>query len=300
VYVLETAALTVLLGLGCLSWQQLRFMRARKRSAQDGQSVFHRHDVFHLILYFRVPEGERVIETTREFWRRIRNACDVRLVYAGQAVFATDSKQLPHTEWSGIVVLQFPNRAGLEAPEVQSPLREARELFAESYLHGMQRNCYLSLVMPQVLLALRLKDLLRGRWRWPSLEKLPAFDTFPQYDVWRSRISRLRASHTINLGGLVVYYLVRNRDPGELLGNQDDSAELLSRMAAEGFGPLHIGRSRTLEGSERFDPVFAIHYPSAAYFAELVASRFYQGIVSGQHLVDTLSMPTVPVTAHVV
>ena len=298
-YALEIAALIALAGLVLVAWQYQRHLRARRHCAEDDQPLLCRPRAFHLLVYFRVPDGERVVETARQFWQRVRGAGPVRLVYAGQAVFTAGSGQLPHNEWSGLVVLQYPSRAALEAPAVQSQLSRARELFANSYLHGMHRNTGLGLLMPLALLGIRSVDLLHGRWRWPPMEKLPAFDTFPRYDDWRQRITRLRAAQTINPGGLVAWYLVRKRNPRELPGDREHSSEMLSRMAALGYGPLHIGRSQALEGDAQFDHVFAVHYPSAAYFAELVSSGFYQHILYEQYRLDSVSVPTVPVTAQV-
>ena len=291
------AATFVISLLMLLGWQHLRYRRARRRSAQDLQHALHPRRAFHVLVFFRVPEGERVIDTARAFLAGITGRGQMRLVYAGQAVFTLPSEQLPQLEWHGVFLLQYPDRAHFDAPDVQSHLAEKRSLFADSYIHGMHRNRRVSLAMPQYLLGVRIRDILRGRWRVPPLKKLPAFDTSPEYDDWRRRISRLEAIHTVNPRGLVTYYLVRKWQSEELFSDQEDSGELMSRMAALRHGPLHIGNARALEQNARFEYVFALHYPSAAYFSALMSSGFYQRVVSYPQHVDTLGVATVPITA---
>jgi hypothetical protein len=69
-------------------------------------------------------------------------------------------------------------------------------------------------------------------------------------------------------------------------------------MAEMGNGPMHIGAAVTLEGQADFDNVVIVYYPGVEYFAELIQSEFFTGIVGGKQLGDTLSSPTVPLLPH--
>ncbi len=44
--------------------------------------------------------------------------------------------------------------------------------------------------------------------------------------------------------------------------------------------------------------VVIVYYPGVEYFAEMLQSEFFTGIVGGKQLGDTLSSPTVPLLPH--
>jgi len=69
-----------------------------------------------------------------------------------------------------------------------------------------------------------------------------------------------------------------------------------ANIAEMGNGPTHIGEAVTLEGEADFDQVVIVYYPGVEYFAEMIQSEFFAGIVGGKQ--DTLSSPTVPSLPH--
>ena len=73
---------------------------------------------------------------------------------------------------------------------------------------------------------------------------------------------------------------------------------MMSMMAEMGNGPTHIGKAVTLEGDASFDNVVIVYYPGVEYFAEMIQSEFFTGIVGDKKLGDTLSSPTVPLLPH--
>lgn len=287
----------LLLLLGLMVWQQWRHLRNRRDSAGDAQHLLHGRDTFHVMTYFQVPEGGKVLDSARGLYAALRDAGNPRLVHAGHAGFTQNARQLGEHHWDGVMLLEYPSRAAYESEAATAHARNARELFRDSYIHGMRRRRRASLFLPQRLLFTRILDTLRGRWHPPALEKVPAFDTGPEFELWRARISRLDALHTINPTGLVVYNLIKHGDSEQRAADRGYSRRMLSRMAALGHGPLHLGRSVTLEGDARFDTVAIVHFPSARYYAELLASRFFQDIIGDKQLADTLVVPTVPITA---
>ncbi len=70
---------------------------------------------------------------------------------------------------------------------------------------------------------------------------------------------------------------------------------MLTRMGRTVNGPMHIGSAVTIEGEAVFDSVAIVYYPGVSYFAELLASRFFQGIIGDKQLGDTQAVATVPI-----
>ena len=122
------------------------------------------------------------------------------------------------------------------------------------------------------------------------------FATAPELQLWRDRASRLHALHEVNREALVVYTLVKYGGGDQRDVANEADAGLLSRMAAMAYGPLHVGRCVALEELARYDHVFAVYYPSARYFAQLLGSQYFPGIVVSKAQHDTLRVATVPIT----
>lgn len=278
------------------AWQQFRYQRIRRESAQDTQRLLQSGDVFHVIVFFKLHSGDKVVDTTRRFTGKLQSAGAARLIYAGQAAFTVNSQQLGQRDWDGVLLIEYPSRHDFEACRAAPVFGEARLLFADSYIHGMRRNRSVSASFPQLLLRRRLKDLLLGRWRVEPLQASQEFATSANYEIWRSRVSRLRALHEINRHGLVMYNLIKFSAPGYEGALDIYGSEMLSRMAALDHGPLHVGRSVALEGFARFDRVYIVYYPSARYLADLLSSQYFRGIVGINTLGDMIRLPTVPIT----
>ena len=100
----------------------------------------------------------------------------------------------------------------------------------------------------------------------------------------------------MNREGLVIYNLVKYSSGGYQDAVDSFGDEMLSRMAALGYGPLHVGRSVALEEFARYDRVFVVYYPSARYFADLLTSQYFPSFVCSKLLNDTLRVATVPIT----
>ncbi|MDZ7781626.1 MAG: hypothetical protein U5K56_01300 [Halioglobus sp.] len=293
---LEWLLITLLAVFGIMAWQHRRYLTIRREYAEDSQRAFHSARAFHLITFFRVRTGERVIDSVHRFVEALGTSGQPQLIYAGQAGFTIASTQLGECAWDGFILLQFPSRARYHR-EAAPRINTAREVFADSYLHGMRRDRVAALMIPQKLLKLRLLDVLRGRWRPPSLEPSRAFAAAPEFDVWRRRISRLHALHVLNDRGLVVINLVKRNSPAQPFGDVALTRAMLSLMAARGHGPLHLGHAVALEGNARFDDVLVIHYPSPDYYAELLRSQLFQSALKNGQAADTMLVASVPVTA---
>ena len=58
---------------------------------------------------------------------------------------------------------------------------------------------------------------------------------------------------------------------------------------------MHVGSAVTLQGDPDFDNVVLVYYPGVNYFADLLTSTFFVGIVGDKQLGDTQATITVPV-----
>lgn len=278
------------------AWQQYRFQRIRRELAQDTQQLLHAGDVFHVIVFFKLRSGDKVVDTARRFTEHLQACGSARLIYAGQAAFTVHSQQLGQRDWDGVLLIEYPSRPAFEESRRAPGYSEARQLFSDSYIHGMRRNRRMSSSFPMLLLRRRVMDLLLGRWRPEPLQTSQEFATSAEYDIWRSRVSRLQALNEINRHGLVVYNLIKFSTKGYDDVLDTYGSELLSRMAALDHGPLHVGRSVALEEFARFDRVYIVYYPSARYLADLLTSQYFQSITGINTLGDMIRLPTVPIT----
>ncbi len=68
---LETFLLVVFLVVAAMAWQHLRYLRIRRDSAQDRQLLLHSADVFHVIVFFKLGNGDKVVDTVRRFVQQI-------------------------------------------------------------------------------------------------------------------------------------------------------------------------------------------------------------------------------------
>lgn len=278
-------------------WQHRRYHYIRHDLAQDMQRPLHPGEAFHVMVFFKLKTGDKVVETARRFAHQLQSSSQARLIYAGQAAFTVNALHLDNREWDGVLLFEFPSRTDYEQSRVDARTVLARRLFADSYLHGMRRDRSASLLVPQWLLRHRMKDLLLGRWRIEPLQNTMAFETAPEFQLWRNRVSRLRALHEINRDGLVMFNLIKygaagHQDIAEIYGDK-----LLSRMAVFRHGPLHMGRSVALEEFARFDRVYIAYYPSARYFADLIASQYFHHIAGSKLMGDSFRIATAPITA---
>jgi len=292
--ILAVILVVVILAVG---WQEFRYRRIRRIRAQDFQKTFHPGEAFHVIVFFKLASGDRLIATARRFVEQITAISNARLIYAGQAAFTVGSEHMDSKNWDGLLMLEFPTRAEYQQCCDDYRASAARGLFADSYYHAMRRNRRICAALPRYLLRVRLRDILTGKWRPPSLEASQKFRTFPEFQVWRDRIARLRAMHEVNRQGLVVFNLVKFSPNGGAEALESLGGEQLSLMAALSHGPLHMGRPVALEQPARFDRIYIVYYPSARYFADLLGSQFFASVTGYRHMSDAIQVPTVPVTS---
>lgn len=282
--------------LAIMGVQHLRYLYMRRVKAQDRQFCLHSTEAFHVLVFFKVKGGARIVDSVRTLVQRTTGRRRAKLIYAGQTAFNVDSEQLGHRPFDGVVILQYRSRFEYEERGARVLNNVVIELFADSYLHAMRRNRRANLLMPLWFLRLRIGQLLRGRWKPPILRMLPDYPTSPRYDEWRKRVDRLEAAYKVNPAGLVTINLNRRGNAMQQAAHERFGDAMMALMAADGHGPMHSGRSVALEGNARFDEVIATYYPSADYFARLVTSQLFHEHWSRNLLSDTAWLATVPIT----
>jgi len=297
-----TFTLSILLGIVLLTIaaQEFRYLRTRRNVVGDRQPLLHSPQVFHVATILQLAPGQELLGAVRGFVGATERAGGT-VVYAGKvAVNAMASSQLPDVDWEAFVLAQFPTRAAYDAAAASPDLQKSRAGFAHSYALGMQRSRWLNLAVPIILLAIRVRDVVtRHPARYP-FRPATAPDGIPTAMLERRArlVEGLLANREYGEQALVVLNFVKNGTPEQRAANAGYGAEMFGLMAEMGNGPMHIGRAVTLEGDADFDQVIIVYYPGVAYFAELVQSAFFTGIVGGKQLGDTLSSPTVPLLPH--
>ncbi len=111
-------------------------------------------------------------------------------------------------------------------------------------------------------------------------------------------IEGLLSNREYGKDAVVVLNFIKSGSAEQRKANSGYGTEMMALMAEMGNGPTHIGKAVTLEGDADFDNVVIVYYPGVEYFAEMLQSDFFTGIVGGKQLGDTLSSPTVPLLPH--
>lgn len=296
-WLLAALALLLVAAGAAMAWQHARYLRARRTLAQDRQALLHPADALHVVLFLERPAGAGLFGRVQALRLALEEAGGARTVYAGKvALNAIASAQLAGTfgeepSWDAVLLVQLPSRAAWERAADDARVRRARAGFARTYAHGMRRWRGVSLALPQLLLALRVHQILT---RAPSHEPFePAEGGSRAVDT--ARLDRLAAERALGGRAVMVVNLVRRGSPAQQAADRAYTRRMLGLMAERGHGPLHLGEAVPLERDARFDRVAIVYYPGVDDFAAMARSRFYQGIVGDKQLGDTQAVVTVPI-----
>lgn len=293
VALLLVAALAV-----AMIWQHRRYLHARRAYAQDLQPVLHSADAFHVVLFLELAPGAELFDSVRKLRGALEAADDALVVYAGKvALDAMPSEQLIESfgeavPWDAVVCVQLASREAWDRAAAGAALRDALAGFARHYAQGMQRDPLRNLLIPQALLVKRIGQLIA---RAPS--HFP-FEPAPRAEWLRpevERIAEIRREAELGRDAAVVVNLVLPGSSQQRDADREYVDAMFGAMAERGNGPMHIGRAVPLERGTRFESVAIVYYPGVDYFASMVTSRFYQGILGDKQLGDNQSTITVPI-----
>ena len=286
----------LLLILGLMVNQHLRYMDARLHAVQDYQAAFH-GDVFHVLTFLKAREDQDFMMPLTDLVTAAKDT-EGKLVYAGQVIYmGLRSEQITRTfgasgEWQAILLQQFASReaytAYLERPEIQTATAE----FAQTYAHGFERSAVLNVLLHQLFLAQKI-------WRQITFhpDVLPFESAVPD-DRQFQGASQPLLQHANGLGreAILIVNLARNGSEEQQAANASYGAEMLGLMADLGYGPMHIGSTVSLEHDHEFDQAMLVYYPGSQYFHDLSTSTWFQGIIGDKQLADTQACITVPIT----
>ncbi len=289
--------LVVLVLVACaMAWQHLRYLDARRDAVQDRQSLLHPASSLHVVTFLEIAEGAEIIPELSRLAQAIEKNGEGKLIYAGQAGFTLASNRLGPAQWDAVFLVEYPSRDAYERAAQDASYRDALATFTRSYAHGMKRNPLLNLALPQFLLGLRLVDIAKGNFSAAPLEPLARPAEAPvEYEMLLERVATLRGLAAVNADAIVIFNLMKRGDSSQQATNSDYGGKMLSRMAALAHGPVHIGKAVKLAGDVDFNEVAIVYYPGPEYFADLMQSSFFLGIVGDKQLGDTLVVPTVPI-----
>lgn len=291
---MKILAALVLLLIGVMSWQHVRYLNARRQLVQDRQPLLYASDSLHVITFLEVSRDEELIPSVSALRRAIEAAGGL-LVYAGQAAFTRPSEQIGPADWDAVVFAQYPSREAYEAAASGEGLQKALGAFTRSYSHGMKRPAALNLLVPQGLLAARLVDLLQGNWSAEELKPQPMADHGENAAQLDEVVARLRQLQPVNDDAVLVFNLIQSGTPAQESANRSYGFKMIKRMASLAHGPMHVGKAVTLEGDATFDQAIVVYYPGPGYFASLLESDFFRSIIGDKQLNDTQAVPTVPI-----
>ena len=301
------AGILVLVALVAAGWQHFRYLKARREFVSDRQSLFYAPSTFHVVTLLKTRPGANLLEEVGRFKRAVESA-GAKVVYAGKAVLtALSSSQIPEPGWDAITLTQFDDPAAYAtlsgSPAYQKTLGE----FEANYSIGMNRPVLLNLAIHQLLLGLKISDLVRrapARYPFvPAAREVVAAEFDPTREPGRSeadaaqryaRIQAMTEEQEFGRDAVLIVNLVKEGTSAQRAANSGYGREMMGLMAEQGHGPMHVGKAVTLEGEADFDNVIFVYYPGVDYMAQMVSSEFFTGIVGGKQLGDTHATVTVP------
>ena len=275
-----------------MAWQHGRFVETRRSVLHDHQEMFHSSDVFHAMLFLRSPPNVDILDELKTL-KHATESSEAKWIYAGKALAAPlFSSQLGPKDWSAIVLLQYPSREAFDRHAASEALLTARARFDETYVHGLQRSSFLSAMFPQMLLAIRVGQIVGGRHSYFPFQPAEHSRNLPQA-VGVAR--RLREETELGRDGILIFNLIQLGSEEEQAANSEYGRAMFGAMAEGAYGPMHVGRAVTVEGDARFDHVAIVYYPGVEFFADMALSDYFQSIIGDKQLGDSQAVITVPV-----
>ncbi|MEL6341498.1 MAG: hypothetical protein AAFV53_00090 [Myxococcota bacterium] len=292
---LKYGLIGVLLAIAAMMlWQQLRYQHLRRTVVQDHQPLLH-GEVLHVLTFLTVSPDQDLIEAMRVLKNAAEQDRPGTLIYAGKIVAnVISSPQVVRAfredvPWDGVILQQFPDREAYEAYLSNEQVQDALAQFPVRFAHGMDRSAMASALMPQLLLARKLKRIATSA---PSLLPLKTDET-------RQEMATAAFPPDVEQLGedaIVVVNLIREGDAEQRTNNRHYSRSMMDLMADLNYGPMHIGGSIPIDHPLAYSSVAIVYYPGARFFRDLITSTYLQGIIGNKQLADTQVSVTVPIT----
>jgi hypothetical protein len=282
------------------SWQQWRYLDARRNIVADQQAQFYSTNAFHVATVLSLSPDQSLLPAVGQFVDTVV-ALGGKVIYAGKGVAnAINSKQISQASWDAFVLTQYDSEVAYQSAASTAILAGMLSDFEDSYSLAMERPGPTNYVLPLGLLGLNVVNTLRGYDSpYPfTPAQIPA-GAPPQALAKRDAIlGRLRDNREYGENALVIVNFTKQGSAAQQDANASYGLAMMSLMARLGHGPMHMGRAITLQGDAEYDNVIIVFYPGVDYFAELLQSEFFSKAVQGKQLGDTLSLLTVPLLPH--
>lgn len=284
----------IVAALGAVLWQNQRYLRIRRDVVGDRQPLLYSGDTFHVVTFVKAGAGHAVVDEIRT----LRDAIEVPnggfVVYAGQiGAAAVESAQIP-SDWSGLVLAQYPSREAYARFASTPAYRDALGRFERTYAHGAERPVAMNLLVVQGLLLVRAADVVR---RAPSaFPFVPAGDEASAKQKMKIKdFEQLDALRPLSERAVVIFNLIQPGNAAQQSADRSYTLKMMSGMAEGGYGPMHMGRAVTLEGDAEFEQFAAVYYPGIDFVQAMIGSTFMSRIGSDKQLGDSLAVVTVPI-----
>ena len=293
--ILATAIGILALMAVCLGfWQHRRYLRARREVVCDLQPLIYPARAFHAVMFLKMNPGSEVVEAARRLRQVIETPKGGKLVYAGQAgltIIASD--QVPN-DWDAVLIAQYPSRAAYDEWVAGDDYRAVVASLASSYTHGLKRPWLFNLMIPQLLLGLRVFDILR---RAPSNFPFQPVgdDARPLLKAKMKEVEQLERLRSLGEDAVVIVNLLLPGSASQRKADRGYARKMLGAMAEGAHGPVHFGRAVTVEGEADFKQVGVVYYPGIDHLRAMVGSTFMHRIGEGKQLGDSLAVVTVPI-----
>lgn len=273
--------------------QHRRYLKARREIVQDQQPLLYPSRTFHAVLYLKVELGKDVVGAVRSLRSVLEAPGAGTLVYAGRAATELVRSEQVENDWDAVLLVQYGSRQAFDSARERPEQRGALARFERVYVHGFQRPALINLMIPLALLRRRASDILRGN---PSaFPFIPAGDeAHASQRAMMKDLEALEPHRDLGEDAVVVFNLIKPGDAAQRAADRAYLASMMSAMAERAHGPMHVGRSVTVEGNARFSSVAIVYYPGIDHMQEMMASTFMARIGEGKQQGDSLAVVTLP------
>ncbi|AOW93714.1 hypothetical protein BFN03_16540 [Rhodococcus sp. WMMA185] len=245
-----------------------------------------------MLTFLAASPGTDIVSEVRAL-RRATEGSQAGWIYAGKVVVAAlHSAQIGEKNWSAVVLLQYPSREAYERHAESAAMRAALARFEEVYVQGFRRSPFVNAMIPQLLLAMRVAQIVGRRPSHFPFRRTQSQDVPPQVE----QLSR-RLSEEVEFGAhaIVIVNLIKRGTREQRSADRRYTTAMFSAMAEGGYGPLHVGRPVRVERNYEFDAVALVYYPGVEFFIDLTRSEYFQAIYGDKQLGDTQAVITVPI-----
>ena len=103
------------------------------------------------------------------------------------------------------------------------------------------------------------------------------------------------AERELGAEAVVIVNVSRTGTAEQQASDEGYTSKMIAVMAEGGYGPMHLGSAVRVERDYDFDRMVIVYYPGVEFFADLMRSEFFLGIIGTKSLGDHQGVITVPI-----